>query len=242
VSKSDLWDLIIAGELDGLTNMAIDSALLERVEASMAPMTVVRFYQWRRPTVSLGRSQKLDSAVDCSYCARHGIDIVQRPTGGRAVLHDDELTYAVVSNDAAHFGDTIYGNYKRVSEALCDAFQRVGVPAILAPDTRKAPQQPNGADPPCFLSPSRYELTVQGRKIVGSAQRRLRRSFLQHGSMPIACDREKLARAARLSDAAALYQEMAGLREFLAHRPSIAELTNALIRSFQDRFTIDFRT
>ena len=239
--KADLWNLVIDGELDGVTNMAIDAALLQEVEAGPEPRTVVRFYQWRCPTVSLGRSQKIDNAVDREFCAGQGIDIVHRPTGGRAVLHDDELTYAVVSNDATHFGDTIYGNYKRVSEALCDAFRRVGVPAVLAPDTRKTPLQQNGADPPCFLSASRYELMVNGRKIVGSAQRRLRRSFLQHGSIPIVCDREKLARAARMPDAAALYEEMAGLSEFLPSRPSIAELINALVGSFEQRFVIDLR-
>jgi lipoate-protein ligase A len=117
----------------------------------------------------------------------------------------------------------------------------VGIPATLAPDTRKAPHHADSADPPCFLSPSRYELTVQGRKIVGSAQRRLRRSFLQHGSMPITCDREKLARATMMPDAAILYDEMAGLGEFLPERPSLAQLTNAFITSFQERFGIEFR-
>lgn len=202
------WDLIIDGPLDGVSNMAIDAALLDEVRASDSPKTIVRFYQWRRPTISLGSNQKIENAVDREYCAEHGIDIVHRPTGGRAVLHDDELTYAVISNDDACFGGTIYANYKRVSEALCDAFQRVGVPAVLAPETRKAPTTRNGADPPCFLSPSRYELTVEGRKIVGSAQRRVKNSFLQHGSMPITCDRETLAYATRMVETDSLYREI----------------------------------
>src|SRR5262245_47663544 len=98
--------------------MAIDAALLDEVETSPDTHTIVRFYGWSRPTVSLGRNQKIEKAVDQTYCAAHGIDVVHRPTGGRAVLHDDELTYAVISNDSTSFGDTIYGNYKRVSEAL----------------------------------------------------------------------------------------------------------------------------
>ena len=96
-------------------------------------------------------------------------------------------------------------------------------------------------DLPCFISPSRYELTVEGRKIVGSAQRRLRRSFLQHGSMPIACDREKLARATRMTDSSLLYEEMAGLAEFLQERPTVERLTNALISGFRSRFAIEFQ-
>jgi lipoate-protein ligase A len=235
------WDLILDGELDGTSNMAIDAALLEEVEGAQDPRTIVRFYRWCRPTVSLGRNQRVDTAVDESFCAEQGVDIVHRPTGGRAVLHDDELTYAVASNDSTYFGDTIYANYKSVSEALCAAFNRVGVPAILAPETRRVAAQASGNDLPCFMSPSRYELTVEGRKIVGSAQRRLRRSFLQHGSMPIRCDREKLARVTRMTDAAPLYEEMAGIEEFLPSRPTMGELTSALVGSFQERFAIDFK-
>ncbi len=142
----------------------------------------------------------------------------------------------MASNDSSSFGDTIYANYKSVSEALCEGFNHLGVPAILAPETRRISTPTNGTDLPCFVSPSRYELTVQGRKIVGSAQRRMRNSFLQHGSMPIRCDREKLARATRMADPSLLYEEMAGLAEFLQERPSIEKLTGALIAGFQKRF------
>jgi len=235
------WDLIVDGPLDGISNMAIDAALLDEVQSSASPQTIVRFYQWRQPTISLGRNQRIDAAVDRDFCVQQGIDIVHRPTGGRAVLHDDELTYAVISNDSSSFGDTIYANYKRVSEVLCGAFQRLGVAAVLAPETRKPPSPRNGADPPCFLSPSRYELTVEGRKIVGSAQRRVRSSFLQHGSMPITCNRETLALATRMTETDSLYREMAGIADFLSERPTLAMLTNALIGSFQDNFDVEFR-
>lgn len=235
------WDLILDNDLDGTSNMAIDAALLDEVENSADSKTIVRLYRWSRPTISLGRNQNVDTAVDPAYCEAHGIDVVHRPTGGRAVLHDDELTYAVASNDSVSFGDSIYANYKSVSEALCDGFNRLGVPATLAPETRKVPTPPTGGDLPCFVSPSRYELTVRGRKIVGSAQRRLRRSFLQHGSMPIQCDREKLARATRMIDSTVLYEEMAGLAEFLPERPSIEKLTDALVAGFQKRFNAEFR-
>src|SRR5689334_685559 len=134
-----VWELIVDGAFDGATNMAIDAALLNEVDAAEESRTIVRFYTWTSPTVSLGRNQKIEKAVDVDYCAANSIDIVHRPTGGRAVLHDDELTYAVISNDAQAFGDTIYGNYKRVSEALCLGYKRLGVAAVLAPDTRKHP-------------------------------------------------------------------------------------------------------
>src|SRR6185369_5177195 len=218
------WELIIDGLMDGERNMAIDAHLLEDVDRSESARTIVRFYGWQTPTISLGRNQKIDKAVDVKYCRTNGIDIVHRPTGGRAVLHDDELTYAVISNDAKTFGDTIYGNYKRVSEALCLGYNRLGVPAILAPDTRKPSPMADDTEPPCFISTSRYELMVDGRKIVGSAQRRVRRTFLQHGSMPITCDKESLARATRMPDAEPLEREMAGVAEFMPSRPTLEAL------------------
>src|SRR5213594_3743213 len=148
------WELIIDGALEGATNMAVDAALLDEVENSSTARTIVRFYGWSRPTISLGRNQNIEKAVDVDYCRANNIAIVHRPTGGRAVLHDDELTYAVISNDSNCFGNTIYGNYKRVSEALCLGYQRLGIPAVLAPDTRKAAPSIEDGDPPCFFSPS----------------------------------------------------------------------------------------
>jgi lipoyl(octanoyl) transferase len=236
-----MWELIIDDPIDGKSNMAIDSALFEEVASCSTPRTIVRFYQWSGPTLSLGRNQKIEKAVDVDYCAAHGMDVVHRPTGGRAVLHDDELTYAVISNDSSYFGNTIYGNYKAVSEALCRGYNAMGVPAVLAPDTKKVTGFANGADLPCFMSPSRYELMVNGRKIVGSAQRRVRDTFLQHGSMPITCDRQALACATRLEDSTLLDREMAGVAEFLAERPTIEQLTGAFIRAFQESFSIELQ-
>ncbi len=235
------WDLILDGAIDGVSNMAIDAALLDEVNESPDAKTIVRFYSWIRPTLSLGRNQKIEKAVDVEYCGGHGIAVVHRPTGGRAVLHDDELTYAVISNDAGYFGDTIYGNYKRVSEALCIGFNHLGIPAVLAPDTRKAGPTSKGSDPPCFMSPSRYELMVDGRKIVGSAQRRVRESFLQHGSMPITVNYEALAFATQLADIRLLETEMAGCADFLPARPTLQELTGAFMRAFQEYFSIEFQ-
>ena len=192
--------------------MAIDAALLDEVELRSRPRTILSAStRWQRPTISLGRNQKIDTAVDVDYCTANGIDIVHRPTGGRAVLHDDELTYAVISNDSSYFGDTIYGNYKRVSEALCLGFNSLGVPAVLAPETRNRIPSKNGADPPCFLSPSRYELMVDGRKIVGSAQRRIRSSFLAAWLYADYVRSEALARATRLPDARIARQGNGGL-------------------------------
>src|SRR5262245_151826 len=156
-----VWELILDGPMDGIRNMAIDAALLDDVANSTTTRTVVRFYAWLSPTISLGRNQQTDKAVDSDYCAVNGIEIVHRPTGGRAVLHDDELTYAVISNDTNSFGDTIYGNYKRVSEALCLGYNRLGVKAVLAPETRKGSLTEEDGDPPCFVLAYRHEIKMR---------------------------------------------------------------------------------
>jgi lipoate-protein ligase A len=222
--------------------MALDAALLAEVEKAVDPRTIVRFYSWSCPALSLGRNQKIERAADLEYCRAQGITVVHRPTGGRAVLHGvDELTYAVVSNDPAAFdGGAVYATYRRISEALVDGYRMLGVDAVLAPDTTRHTRV-DGHEDPCFVSPSRYELMVGGRKVVGSAQRRLRSSFLQHGSMPITCDRGRLAAATRMPDASILDREMAGLSECMPETPAIEALVEVFRRAFEQRFRIRFR-
>jgi lipoate-protein ligase A len=238
---SNYWQLIVDPPLDGVENMTVDARLLDEVDGATEPVTILRFYSWARPTLSLGRSQRVEKAVDMDFCGRAGIDVVHRPTGGRAVLHDDELTYAVASNDASQFdGGSIYGTYRRISEALASGYRRLGVEAVLAPETRRPRTPPRKLlDDPCFVSPSRYELLAGGRKIVGSAQRRLRRGFLQHGSMPITCDRERLARATAYSGPR-LEKEMAGVAESLDRTPSIGEMRDVFLGAFRDHFAVEF--
>ena len=240
--KMKAWDLILDPPLDGETNMMVDADLLQSLEQSGETRTVLRFYSWIRPTVSLGRNQRREKALDLEFCLSSGLDVVQRPTGGRAVLHADEITYSVVSNDTEPFdGASIYDTYRRISEALLIGYRRLGVDTVLAPDTRRLGTSENGVDYPCFVSPSRYELMSGGRKVAGSAQRRLRRSFLQHGSMPISCDRELLARATRLGDPSLLEDEMTGIVECLDRRPSVGEITSAFLGAFEEYFEVDLR-
>lgn len=237
-----VWELILDPALDGETNMAVDGGALARVEDSETPLTILRFYSWVRPTVSLGRNQQPERAVDGAFCRSRGIDVVRRPTGGRAVLHDDELTYAVASNDPSQFdGGSVYGTYRRISEALTFGYRRLGVDAVLAPDTARRRKPAGGRIDPCFLSPSRYELTCNGRKIVGSAQRRLRRAFLQHGSMPITCDRDLLARATRMPAGEVLDDAMAGIAECLSAPPSREVMVVAFRQAFEESFHVRLR-
>lgn len=178
--------------LPGSLNMAVDGHLLASL--GEAPRTVLRFYQWERPTASLGAGQTAARVVDPEFCRTHGIDIVRRITGGKLVLHHQEVTYSVTSNDAAAFTDTLGGSYKRISQALVRGLEGMGLKAALAD---KAPPFYAKGTMPCFSLPAQDEIEVGGLKIVGSAQKRLAGRFLQHGSIPLAHD-EELLRAVSL--------------------------------------------
>lgn len=195
-----VWRLESDPPLDGAANMQKDLALLQQVERSEQPTTIVRFYAWDRPTVSLGKNQKPESGADLEFCKQNGIPVVHRPSGGRSVLHADELTYAVLSNDSNAFPmHSLPETYRRVALALQAGLSSLGIESILARPLRHSPSpSPSGESrraAPCFVAPSRHELLCQGRKIAGSAQRRLRRSFLQHGSIPLTVDYPFMAAA-----------------------------------------------
>ena len=215
--------------------MAIDEAMLRWANDIAHPITTLRIYKWNPPAVSLGYAQKVDMAADCGFCRVHGIDIVRRPTGGRAVLHDQELTYAVVSNELEAFGGSgILDCYMLIARALHRALRAVGCPAEISPGTihRKAAVS-GAADAPCFLSTSRHEITAQGRKLIGSAQRRLKRAFLQHGSILLRCDYYRQAAALR-TDSAKIMGSFAGLEEFVQGLFQESELRFLLVKSFEE--------
>lgn len=175
---------------NGATNMAVDAALLESVRAGGPP--TLRFYRWSPATLSFGRNQPARGLYDADRARDRGIAFVRRPTGGQAVLHDDELTYAVaVPVD-------VLGRpreaYRAINEALVAGLRRLGLPATLARAAVPAgPEGDGGAaplrpEPPdwaaaCFRSPAEGEVTVRGAKLVGSAQRYERGAILQHGSI-----------------------------------------------------------
>lgn len=221
--------------------MRVDAGLLRELDAWPEPRTILRFYSWLRPALSLGRNQNPERAADLEFCREAGIEVVTRPTGGQAVLHDDELTYAVVSNEPDAFGGgSVYGTYRRVSEALREGYRRLGVEADLVGEG--SPSRPGAGirENPCFVSHSRYELAVGGRKISGSAQRRLRRAFLQHGSMPMTLDRGTLARATRFDPPELLEERTIGLAECLSVRPDASRVVDALTGAFGDCFDVAF--
>lgn len=219
---------------EGRENMAIDRNLLGLIEQVAEPVTVVRFYRWKNLTVSVGHYQEAQSVVDGDYCRNQKIDVVRRPTGGRAVLHGDEVTYAVISNQVAELGRSISAAYLAISQVLCRGLRQAGVEAQL-----------NGGSPgnsidarqrlACFSSVSRHEITWRGRKIVGSAQRRLRRSFLQHGSIPLSINYELMARCLGSSEPV-LRRAMASISEVLSRPVSFEYLQPYLQQEFDKKW------
>jgi len=180
-----LWNHIHSGPNLGVYNMALDEELLARAQAG-EDRPVLRLYAWQPPAVSLGRFQKRETAVNAEACKRLGYDIVRRITGGRAVLHDKELTYSIIARtDNPLFPGTVLGTYKVIAAGLLAGLGNLGIPAeIVSRGGRHAKRVDTRAkDAACFSSPSWYEILVNGRKIVGSAQRRVSGAFLQHGSI-----------------------------------------------------------
>jgi len=210
-----IWRLLHTEPTDGPTNMAIDEAILLGVAADESPPTL-RFFSWTPPTLSLGYAQPL-SDVDMGRLNAFGYGLVRRPTGGRAILHTDELTYSVVApqTDPRVAGD-IVESYRRLSEGLVRGLSLIDL--IVQNDkiypTTEHPEntEKNSVDsvlsvmkkaenPVCFEVPSNYEITVIGKKLIGSAQARKQGVILQHGSLPLTGD------IARICDALAFPNE-----------------------------------
>lgn len=183
------WRLIVDEGLPGSLNMALDEVLFAAVSQGVCP-PVLRFYQWQAPTLSLGYGQDYASSLNAGFCQRAGIAVVRRMTGGRAVIHDRELTYSLVSPEKnGLFPGSIQGNYAVVAEVLKTAMESLGLAVELALGRRSSPSGTRDYRyNACFNSPSVHELVVAGRKISGSAQMRQRGFFLQHGSLPLDMD------------------------------------------------------
>jgi lipoyl(octanoyl) transferase len=183
------WRLLITGYADGMTNMAIDEAIMRAVTEGLA-LPTLRFYAWNPPCISIGYSQSLASEIDLERCRRDGIDWVRRPTGGRAILHTDELTYSVVlpQDDPRAFGGVVE-SYRHLSRGLVAGLEQLKVNVVQASYQDKKDQPASAV---CFDIPSHYEVTVDGRKLVGSAQTRRRNVVLQHGTLPLYGDITRL--------------------------------------------------
>jgi lipoyl(octanoyl) transferase len=244
-----VWRLIMDdAPRSGAANMAMDQALAEAAASGDAPPTL-RFYRWQPPAVSLGRHQPFTD-VDAEVVEQLGYEIVRRPTGGRAILHTDELTYAVTAAaDEPRVSGSLMDAYLRLSNALLAGLQRVGLTADKAAGDVRAGPNVSAA---CFEVPSAYEITAQGRKLIGSAQSRRAGYVLQHGSLPLVGDIGRLVDVLALpaEERARLRAELVARACTLAEALGVAEddpyldfkhVAQAIIQGFSELLNLNFK-
>lgn len=228
------WRLIVDGALPGALNMAIDRAMLQARHDGSSPATL-RLYRWEVPTVSLGRFQKIEQ-LDLQQCRERGFDVVRRPTGGRGVLHDDELTYSVV----AHTGDGVprgvAASYRYLSGALAEAYRTLDVQAEL---TRRSRGPADSSA--CYLHATQADLSLGAAKLSGSAQVWSGDAVLQHGSFVRTRDVDAESSVFRLGerDRGALIESTVTLSDAMGRSPSREEIIAAVVDAFGRVLGID---
>jgi len=221
--------LLVTGPRPGAANMALDEALLEARLAGASPPTL-RFFAWAPPAISLGYAQALDERIDLEAARALGVDLVRRPTGGSAILHEGpelELTYSVAAAAGDFPGaDDLLASYRFIGAALAAGLMDLGVPVDLVP---ARPSDPAAMPAFCFARTASYELEVEGKKLVGSAQRRRGAGLLQHGSVLLGADP---ARLARVFPREAPLAGLTTLEAVLGRRPAYDQVAEALGRGF----------
>lgn len=210
------WRLIKSPPSPGSWNMAVDEAILEAARSGRV-LPTLRLYAWEPACISLGYAQEI-SDVDLNKLDARGWEIVRRPTGGRAILHTDELTYSVTGPEGEpRLAGDILASYQRLSMAIQTALETLEV-AVQAQPKELVQKAPN-TEPVCFEIPSNYEITINGKKLVGSAQARKKGGVLQHGTLPLYGD------LTRITDVLVFEEEerRAGVAERLLGRASTVE-------------------
>ena len=182
--KSANWRIIEDSFCDGSINMLTDYAILLACNEEKSPATL-RLYGWKRPTLSIGYSQDISKHIDLESCQKNKIPVVRRFTGGRALLHQHELTYSVIAPIPHNaFPGNLKGSFERISQAILESLKIGGIKADQVSERKSRKENIEFAvSPACFSISNRCEITFQGKKLIGSAQRRLRSAFLQHGSV-----------------------------------------------------------
>lgn len=238
-TEATRWRLIVDGDLTGAQNMARDWAILEAVsEGASAP--TLRIYGWNPPCLTLGRHQGVEAA-NLVFCRAEGIDVVRRPTGGRALLHHHELTYAVVAPlKSGPLPRGLQKAYRSICEALVRAMRALGVDAELTGGEVNLELPGPRSTVPCFEAPAGGEVVVGGRKLIGSAMRAHAGTILQHGAIVLDWDGRLQAGSMGLTSDASLRPHITTLTEELGATVSRATLERELIEAFSSEFAIEF--
>ncbi|OIQ12323.1 lipoate--protein ligase family protein [Neomoorella thermoacetica] len=242
---AETWRLLDTGVSDPYTNMAIDEAILLEHREGKTPPTL-RFYAWSPPTISLGYFQQLEKEIDLEAVKERGLGLVRRLTGGRAVLHDDEVTYSVVAReDHPLMIGGIRPSYLRLAKALAAGLRELGAPVEIASGRKGGREEHTTAA--CFDAPSWYEITCGGRKLVGSAQTRKGGVVLQHGSIVLTLNGDDLfavlkmpSEAVRQRLLAKFYHQACGLEEVLGRRVEAGVVKENIVRAFTRLYAVEF--
>jgi lipoyl(octanoyl) transferase len=220
------WRFLKSPPLSGADNMALDEALLQR--AAACDEAVLRIYAWRSPTMSLGRNQVARGAYDLERARTRGVAFVRRPTGGRALMHDREVTYSVTA-PVRRLGD-MRESYDRINRLLLDGLRALGVEALVCSAGQEALRP---GTTPCFELPAAGEITAGGRKLVGSAQWRDGDALLQHGSILLGDDQALAAEL--LAEACEPPPRPATLGELVGSSIDHCTVAEALVESLRRR-------
>ncbi|MBL5766230.1 octanoyltransferase [Heyndrickxia sporothermodurans] len=243
---SETWYFIDSGVQSPVFNMAMDEVLLDWHSRDLIP-PVLRFYTWDPAALSLGHFQKTTGRINTQAAKEKGIDIVRRPTGGLAVLHDQELTYSmIISEKHEKMSPSIIETYRVLSQGILEGYRKLGISAELA-----VPNTPIGKSGTavCFEESSWYELEIDGKKAAGSAQTRQKGVVLQHGSIPMEIDidtlydlfvfpNEKVKNKAKT----AFTKKAVTINQILGRKTTIDEIKNAFMEGIKKGLNIDLTT
>ena len=237
------WRLLLTPPARGAWNMAVDEVILEHIGRGEV-LPTLRLYAWEPPCLSLGRAQPF-SDVDIPRLEARGWDVVRRMTGGRAILHTDELTYSVTGpTDEPRLAGTVLESYNRLAGALLAAVQDLSLPVEMKEGKAESSGEPN---PVCFEVPSTYEITVGGKKLIGSAQARRKDGVLQHGSLPLIGDLTRICQALAFPDKAAretarerLLARATTVESVLGREVAWETAAQAFIRAFEAQLGLKF--
>lgn len=239
------WRLIKTPPAPGDWNMAVDEVILESIGQGYA-LPTLRLFAWDPPCLSLGYAQPFGDA-DAERSSKLAWQVVRRITGGRAILHTDELTYSVIGPyDEPRLRGSIIESYQRLSQALLKALLILGLPAEALPKAlnfNNAKKQ----EPVCFEIPSHYEITVHGKKLIGSAQARKKAGVLQHGTLPLSGDLSRITQSlifpdedSRSKAAKRLLKRATTVESVLGQPVSWEQAAAAFVQAFSETLNLTF--
>lgn len=242
------WQFLNSGFASGAVNMEYDEALAEHL-LDGGEIGTLRVYGWNPPAISLGRNQSIE-CIDLARAAQDNLEVVMRATGGRAILHSEELTYSVTMLSTSK---SVLAEYQMISHALVVGLRSLGADVNLESWQPHFPSlyqyMSSGA---CYASTAQYEITYGGKKIVGSAQRRYHRAegwevVLQHGSILLGPDHRHITRYLRIPDEDErqrlediMHNRVTDLSSVLNRRVEFSEVAAAVKTGFETTLSIEF--